>query len=586
MDIPGTSAASILSRPRDRHIVAALAAVVVSMSVHFAVVRYFPSLPVGRLAEVGHQTRLPPVRLHEVRKDWKPDMQRPVRFRPENPEEVADTASADLSVLLGVSKAGKPAPPDFSDEPLAGESAPVLRKQAPADRESWEPGEEILRVEEAVYAESISALPRRYDPSAVRLANTPDVKAPVDLPVLSKMRDMAGVKAPNPGELLRNTPTAARFQSSGAADVVTGIALSEGAEFLDESADAISEFKPVEQLLNLRIRRFQPEDEDGVQYFTMEITRKSNTLLPVLKKSVLLIQDCSESMTRRKLNNCKEGLRRAIGYLNDGDFFDVMGFREDSYLCFNGWTNLTPVTRARAFGFIENMVARGQTDVYRSLQALLKEKGQGDKPVIAILVTDGRPTAGIVDSSDIINSFTRENAGVRSVFCVGGGRRVNRFLLDLLAYPNRGDSLVVRNRVEIPDAIENWAKELSRPVLADLDYRFSQVGDSEIYPRTLTHLYLDRPLILFGRCPDNVKRAAVQIIGKSSSGLHDMVFELNFEDAEEGDPDIRIQWVWHRIYELIGEHIRTGNEAVMTQIRDLADEYDLPVPYGGDIPLP
>ena len=49
----------------------------------------------------------------------------------------------------------------------------------------------------------------------------------------------------------------------------------------------------------------------------------------------------------------------------------------------------------------------------------------------------------MVDSSDIIESFTRANAGAISMFALSAGNRVNRFLLDMLSYKNRGDSLVV-----------------------------------------------------------------------------------------------------------------------------------------------
>ena len=58
--------------------------------------------------------------------------------------------------------------------------------------------------------------------------------------------------------------------------------------------------------------------------------------------------------------------------------------------------------------------------------------------MIAVLLTDGRPTMGTVDSSDIIARFSKLNGGEVSVFTVGAGDRVNAFLLDLLGHNNRG----------------------------------------------------------------------------------------------------------------------------------------------------
>ena len=93
--------------------------------------------------------------------------------------------------------------------------------------------------------------------------------------------------------------------------------------------------------------------------------------------------------------------------------------------------------------------------------------------MIAVLMTDGRPTMGTVDSSDIIARFSRANDGGVSVFTVGAGDRVNSFLLDLLGHNNRGGSWLMPLREQIPDTVKRAARELSRPVLANLNYRFS-----------------------------------------------------------------------------------------------------------------
>ncbi|NIP98520.1 MAG: VWA domain-containing protein, partial [Akkermansiaceae bacterium] len=103
--------------------------------------------------------------------------------------------------------------------------------------------------------------------------------------------------------------------------------------------------------------------------------------------------------------------------------------------------------------FIRNMTARGKTDVFTSLQSVAAMERTQGRPVIAVLVTDGRPTMGMVDSSDIIEEFTRVNDGGVSVFGFGGGRRVNRYLLDFLSYKNRGDSELVRELGDIPEGL-------------------------------------------------------------------------------------------------------------------------------------
>lgn len=206
-----------------------------------------------------------------------------------------------------------------------------------------------------------------------------------------------------------------------------------------------------------------------------------------------------------------------------------------------------------------------------------------DRPLVALLITDGRPTSGLVDSSDIIESFTRHNLGEVSVFALGGGRQVNRFLLDLLSYRNRGDSDVVPSRGDLAPALDRLGGQLARPVMIDLRYRFSGIEDSELYPRTLTHLYLDRPLELYGHFEGDMPRTAFQIVGVSADGKKDIVFDLDWSQAEPGSRDIRRRWAYHQVYDLIGRYVETGRDEVLDRAHAIADRFGLAVPYGRDV---
>jgi uncharacterized protein YegL len=357
--------------------------------------------------------------------------------------------------------------------------------------------------------------------------------------------------------------------------------LTERLGLLDEVLEDVTPVQPVEQRLNLELFTFAPPDEPDAMYFKIHIRRKASASLPVVPKDVVLLQDCSESMTPAKLEQCKRGLHEWMDSLHAGDRFELIRFRNEVESCFGGWTNMTAGTRARANWFVRNMVARGRTDVYASLEAALSMPREPGRPVIAVLVTDGRPTMGLTDSAEIIESFTQSNSAALSVFAFGGGSRVNQYLLDYLSYKNRGDAMVVPRRNNIPDGLRQWAADLSRPVLTDLDVRFAGLSDAEVYPRTLTHLYLDRPLVLYGRAPRPLPKVAFQVLGFSGPHRYDMVFTLPWEEADTASPDLRSQWAWQRALFLVGEHIRTGEPGLLSQVRAMEQTYGLSVPYRG-----
>ncbi|MBN1270448.1 MAG: VWA domain-containing protein [Kiritimatiellae bacterium] len=571
-------------RLHPRNLYAAVAGVVVSLLVHILVLRNFPSLPVGKPADVDLMRRLRPLELGDVRPRAVRAMQRPSVFRPADPGRLAENLPAPGEMEDALREV-LPESPDLSAAPLAGEES-ALAEPPVEEREVWEGRADVLQINERILADEVSALPRWYVPETPREATAPDITLPAerpeDEPDLSVARLAAGEGRGPDGLRGVGIPSAL-----GTAEAVETEVESEGrreaSALLDEKPAEITAVEPIEDLLTLDVQAYRPPDEAQV-YFAIHIKRRSDEVLPVLPKDVLLIQDCSESMTQRKLENCKAGLHRWLERLGPDDRFNIMGFREEPYLCFEDWQAVTPAAKARARGFIEQMVSRGRTDVYASLQGLLGMTRKSARPVIAVLVTDGRPTAGVLDSAEIIEGFTDENSAGRSVFCVGAGQRVNRFLLDLLSYKNRGDSLIVADRRELPERMDGWAKTLGRPVLADLEYRFAGPDGLEVYPRTLTHLYLDRPLTVYGRVPAE-EAMAFQILGASGDRQHDMVFRLDWTETGVGDEKVRTQWAWHKIYDLIGRHLKTGSPAIMRQIQSIASRYGLRVPYASDTPL-
>lgn len=575
------------SRPSGHHGGALAVALLLSLGAHWAAWVRPPELPIGALARVRSEARFPSLRLREVAPLAQAPARRPARFRAEDPGRHMKAAEffSDWTKALGETL---PPSPDLSDVSLAGEAGAVAAPATPAARERWEPRQEILQVEDRLFSEEISALPRQYLPRVPRVPRAADWAPPAMGDVVA--RAVAGLPVQavpvEAGAALRQVPTpppevqAVRLSPAA----METERLTEESAILDEKHDEVTTAQPVEQMLAIEVRTWQPPEEPDYAYFELRIRREGEDLLPVLPKDLLLIQDCSESMTQSKLNRCKEGLRRWIRRLDPADRFDLLTFRDTSERLFHRWTRPTALTLSIAEAYLERLVSRGKTDVYGSLEQVLTLERDPARPVIAVLITDGRPTMGMVDSSDIIEAFTRANAGALSMFCVGGGTRVNRFLLDLLGYKNRGDSLVVEDSARIPWAIEDLAHQVGRPVLMDLSYRFAGIPTDTIFPRTLTHLYLDRPLVLYGRVPIGQPRVVFQIIGRGLDRQADMVFEWDWNQVREGTDFIRTQWAWQRIYYLIGEHVRNPRPELLREIHSFAIRHGLIVPYGTDIP--
>ena len=242
----------------------------------------------------------------------------------------------------------------------------------------------------------------------------------------------------------------------------------------------------------------------------------------------------------------------------------------------------TPETLEKAEAYINAMTAGGNTDLFASMQDLLSLDCDSSRPAIAFVVTDGLANKGITDSSEIIGEFSRRNAGKISVFTMGASQRANRYLIDLLSYCNKGYvDIVSKGRWDIPEAAEAVMKGISRPVLGDLRLQFAADSSCEVYPQQVSNLYLDRPLVLYGRYRKGEEQLVFQAVGRAGETPCDLVFDLPM--AEEGsrgdDKMIRQSWAQQKIYHLIGEYARTRDAAVLKELRRTAGAYHERIPY-------
>ena len=562
------------------------AALAVSAGLHLLLLAEFPAFSAGRPA-AGLARKPRPLVMREVRA--LPDLATfaaPEKFRPENPEAFADVEPLQKSLLEDL-RAGAEAM-EFTPPAPAEASAPPAAPGEDFARMDFR--QDILQIEKQVAAAELEALPRRVSPAVARVSGAPDITLPATADALAAAA--AAVEGRGDGSLRPLSvlssalpPAAAMIDAASQGALSDAERLREQGRMLDEKSADVTDIDPIERLLAVEVTTYLASEEDAL-YFELSISRAGVEALPVLPKDILLVQDCSESMTRTKLDFFKEGIVEYLRTLTTADRVNLMRYSDAPALCFEDWRPVTSESLSESVRFTDDMRARGQTDLFSPLQTVLQLPRAPGRPMIAVLMTDGRPTMGTVDSSDIIARFSKANAGRVSMFTIGAGDRVNAFLLDLLGQNNRGGSWLMPLREQIPDAVKRAARELSRPVLANLDYRFSGDSAAEVYPGTLTHLYLDRPLRLVGRCPAGQKSAVLQIVGESGAQKRDMVFALDLADAEDGGEGLRREWVAQKIYKLINDRMAGGRaEETVQEIRDLSIRHNVPLPYGADFPL-
>jgi hypothetical protein len=584
---PQASAAKlILRRIHRRHLSWGGVAVVISLVFHLVLLAFFPGFTLYGLGRerVPDKPRQTPLTLKEVtlQPERMDPEKRPPRFRPEEVRgsSAGEVSSEAVALRRDMDQAAvEPRPLDAGI--LIGEQR-SLAEPAPEDRPLWEPREEIIGINKKIVPDEIAALPRRFISAIPRLSGAPDIVVPADRDSLTRGLVSTGAYylVDDPSQFLWGRPVSGGGGGGGSSRPVNDVLRDESRKLVETARDREAILKALEKYLKAVIYVYRTPADPLYAYCRIEIQRRTDEVLPVLSKDVLLVQDASASITEQKLHFCREGMIRALDLLGPDDRFNVVEFRDKVARCFPEWAPVNPDTLTQGRAFIMQMQSVGNTDLFGSLKELLELPRKPGRPVIMEVVSDGVATVGLTDRSAIIEAFSRENKGALSVFTLGTYPGANAYLLDLLSYRNRGDTFVVKTgRWDIPAALERRVREVSRPVLSDVRFRFSGQTYCEAYPTLTSNLYLDRPLVVFGRYSVKARRLVFQATGRADDIECDMVFDIDLSKAMDGDKDIRTNWGWQKAYHLIGQHQSAKQPAVLINLRQIGRDFGLIVPY-------
>lgn len=467
-------------------------------------------------------------------------------------------------------------PPRVERTQIAGEAGSLLTPQPEAKIEASKKHHEILAITEPRAVEDVRSRPRSYIPLTERAKETPDIIIPTDRDETRK--SIGSVQLPSDisgGKI--SVLSKGTIEQSG----VPGVSSKLDTQIPKEPLVPTKKHQPIEKLLMAKLHTYASSSEPGVGYFLLEIERAGADVLPVLPKDMLFVQDASASIAEERFYFCRQTLTNCIKNLNPVDRFNVISFREHAEFCFSDWVNPTPKTIEQASYFIDQLKPTGNTDIFGAMKQVLELKRTQGRPVIVLLITDGKATAGLTKSSEIIAQFSNANKGAVSVFVLGTTQSANWYLIGFLGYCNRGDSVIVTSgRWDIPKHIEGLMAEISRPVLTDLSVTFAQACNAEVYPVMLSNLYLDRPLAICGKYPLPVTNLIFQVVGKAGEKDCDMVFNIDVKkSAIAGHKEIRTEWARQKIYHMIAECVRNPQQALRDEIKRLSKLYRLPIPF-------
>ena len=343
---------------------------------------------------------------------------------------------------------------------------------------------------------------------------------------------------------------------------------------------ANTRFDFMDDTVSMQLETFVPANErEG--YFRLQIVPKEGESIAPLPKDVTFAIDASSSIIQRKLDQAVHGVQRSIQGLRDGDRFNVVVFRDTPTLFQPDLVPATAQNKSAAAGFLKGLQSRGETNVYDGIRAVIGQTPREGVPGIVFVISDGKPTSGILDGRTLINALTDENKSKYSIYAFSGGRTVNQHLLDLLAYRNKGESDVAPQIENIDRELPAFFSRLSDPILVDCAVDYGRIDDAGVYPKQVPDFYRGQVVTVYGRFdPKRDREFAMRLSGLAGDREKEVVFKADLTKAAKGGDDIARNWAFRKIYHLIGEATRVGESPeLLGQIRALAQQYGIRTSY-------
>ena len=209
----------------------------------------------------------------------------------------------------------------------------------------------------------------------------------------------------------------------------------------------------------------------------------------------------------------------------------------------------------------------GVTKAMEPLKEAMLMKTDDDKLKMIVFITDG----DIGYEKDVFN-LVNKNIQNSRLFCIGIGSAPNGHLLEKVSKHGRGTYTYINDKNLINEKMKNLFNKIEMPVLTDV--RLELDGKDELYPNPLPDLFINEPLVVFGKINSDSKRNfKAEFSGKTVDGYFSIKLPVKLDNGLENNA-ISDLWARKKISSLMDDYY-LGNKTAKNDVVKLSIKHNL-----------
>lgn len=347
--------------------------------------------------------------------------------------------------------------------------------------------------------------------------------------------------------------------------------------------DLVVEFETRREGVDIRLFTYTPVPSDSFgtdSFFALTITPPdtigANRTIP---KRVAFVADVSSSMEGERMVQLREALRAFVELLAPEDKFNIVVFGTSVQSFASDFVPASPENVAQAKDFIQRLSAFGLTNMEDALRVALSLSYSPDAANLILFATDGYPTWGKTDPSELLALVRELNSDSVRIFTFGIGDEVDETFLKRLAAANHGRAFFIAQDEEIAQTTTRVFETMSRPVLTNLHLSIPGLVYYDVYPRGLPDLYYGSQITILGRYI-NGGTFNVKLTARTRDGARTLEAPVLFETVPGGIRSVAKLWANAKISDLLEQIALYGERPeLVNAIVQLSVQFQILTPY-------